>query len=258
MNKSWILSKSTLKELIKNKAIYYTMIFGVILLFLGFTQEALVLEFESNAGESQDLSEILGLIFFHIFLYIWFLVAASICSNNFFEELVDGSAEMILPYMSKKSYLLSKFVGYTVSFFLLLAVTFLILFLLLNFTTNALNFKLLISSLMLIPNFLFLFSLLSIFNVFSKRKTAGILTYITYLFFTILNVVYVLSNFFGEGLAKALKYIIPSIARWQSEIVKFCFGFKMSDYWPYWFLNVVIYSFMMLFLAMRFSEKSEV
>lgn len=257
MNKFWVLSKSTFKELVKNKAIYYTMSFGVILLFLGFTQEGIVLEFQKN-GESKDLSTILSLIFFHIFLYIWFLVTVNISSNNFFEELEDGSAELIFPYMSKKSYFLSKFVGDIVSFFLFLSITFLIVLLILKFTINALSFKLIVSLFMLIPNFLFLFSLLLIFKVFSMRKTAAIFSYMSYLFFSILNIDYVLSKFFGEGLKNVLKYIIPSIAKWQNEIVKFGLGFKMSGCWKYWLFNVIIYSLIILIFAMKFSEKYEI
>ncbi|MFQ6083724.1 MAG: hypothetical protein ACE5WD_10225 [Candidatus Aminicenantia bacterium] len=257
MNKFWILLKSTFKEIAKNKAIYYTMGFGVILLTFGFTQEGILLEFQKN-GESKDLSSILSLIFFHIFLYIWLLVIVNISSNDFFEESEDGSAEVILPYMSKKSYFLSKFVGDTVSSFLFLLLTFLIVFIILKFTIKAPSFKLILSLFMLVPNFLFLFSLLLIFMAFSLRKTAAILSYISYLFFSILNIDYVLSKFFGEGLKNVLKYIIPSIGKWQNEIAKFGVGFEISGCWKYWFFNVIIYSLIILILAMKFSGKYEV
>jgi L-lactate permease len=72
---------------------------------------------------------------------------------------------------------------------------------------------------MLVPEFSLLFSLLLIFMIFSLRKIAAILSYISYLFFSILNIYHVLSKFFGEELKNVLKYIIPSIAKWQNEIL---------------------------------------
>lgn len=243
--------KSTVIDVLLSKSSLYILLFGSFFLMIGY---GLKFTIGISSGNSyHDISQYQTVIYLHIFLYIFYATILAGCSSDLEDEIKERFHEITLIYIPRRKYFLTKYIAYLFSYFsLLMLIGFfgsILCKILLGIT---LNFKFFLGLVFISFNTAFLLSLFLIFSLKNSPRGSSLFAFLLYIFFSLLNSKTIISWITGfERISRIISTLSPSVFWLQNEWLRFGLGWRFSDrFWKY-FLNLLFYIFISFFVLSK-------
>lgn len=249
--------KNTFLDIIFSKASIYMILLGSFFLMISHGVK-LTLQIGSEANY-KDISYYQTILFYHIFLYIFYVVILVNASADIEEEMKEKFHEVTLLYIPRVNYFSAKFISYLLSYLTLLILTGLLGSILSKAFLKILPEIKLFGALVGVGfNISFLILLLLLLSLSGLSKGASIASFLLYVLFSLLSSKFIMNLVFSsEKIAKIISILSPSVFWLQNEWLRFGVGWGFSDKLIQYLLNFGIYLTLLLILLFYKIERYE-